>query len=96
MALRFGGLASVTLDVAPDAQQATQHVITASCFFLGIVFGAVYGAALRTPPTGTTSTVVRFSNRQIKVKRFQTTAGMVLMSLAGSRFSSDSAPRPFP
>src|SRR5262252_5869493 len=39
---------------------------------------------------------VRFSNRPIEVKRFQTiSAGTVLMSLAGSRFSSESAPRPF-
>jgi hypothetical protein len=60
---------------------------------------------------------VRFSNRPIEVKRFQTirrhgvdvasligrsrssafrlSAGTVSMSLAGSRFSSESAPRPF-
>jgi hypothetical protein len=34
---------------------------------------------------------VRFSNRPVRVKRFQT----VSISLAGSRFSSESARRPF-
>src|SRR5215813_3821213 len=38
---------------------------------------------------------VRFSNRPFGVKRFQTTHTTVSMSLAGSCFSSESAPRPF-
>ena len=38
---------------------------------------------------------VGFSNRPIEVKRFQTIPGTVSMSLAGSRFSSESALRPF-
>jgi hypothetical protein len=38
---------------------------------------------------------VRFSNRPFGVKHFQTTTAQVSMSLAGSRFSSESAPGPF-
>src|SRR5262249_7820318 len=39
---------------------------------------------------------VRFSNRPFGVKRFQTIRrSLLLMSLAGSCFSSESAPRPF-
>ena len=38
---------------------------------------------------------VRFSNRPVWVKRFQTSIAPVSMSLAGSCFSSDSAQRPF-
>ena len=38
---------------------------------------------------------VRFSNRPIGVKRFQAVQRAVSISLAGSRFSSDSALRPF-
>jgi hypothetical protein len=37
----------------------------------------------------------RFSNRPIGVKRFQTIHHYSVMSLAGSCFSSESAPRPF-
>jgi hypothetical protein len=38
---------------------------------------------------------VRFSNRPVWVKRFQTSTTPVSMSLAGSRFSPESALRPF-
>ena len=38
---------------------------------------------------------VGFSNRPFGVKRFQTITTSVSMSLAGSCFSSESAPRPF-
>jgi hypothetical protein len=38
---------------------------------------------------------VRFSNRPVWVKRFQAIHWSVSTSLAGSRFSSESAPRPF-
>ena len=37
---------------------------------------------------------VAFSNRPFGVKRFQTSTTAVSMSLTGSRFSSESAPRP--
>ena len=37
---------------------------------------------------------VRFSNRPFRVKRFQTIHPTVSMSLTGSCFSSESAPRP--
>ena len=40
-------------------------------------------------------TNVRFSNRPIWVKRFQTVHDHMSMSLTGSCFSSESAPRPF-
>jgi hypothetical protein len=45
----------------------------------------------RTPKTN----FVRFSNRPVGVKHFQKSTTAVLMSLTGSRFSSESAPRPF-
>ena len=38
---------------------------------------------------------VRFSNRPVWVKRFQTSIAAVSMSLTGSCFSSESAPGPF-
>ena len=38
---------------------------------------------------------VRFSNRPFGVKHFRLSTAQVLMSLAGSRFSSESAPGPF-
>src|SRR5262245_35694086 len=38
---------------------------------------------------------VCFSNRPVRVKRFQTIHHTMSMSLAGSRFSSESAPRPY-
>ena len=38
---------------------------------------------------------VRFSNRPFGVKRFQASANAVSRPLAGSCFSSESAPRPF-
>jgi hypothetical protein len=41
------------------------------------------------------NTDVRFSNRPFWVKRFRLSTAMVSMSLAGSCFSSESAPRPF-
>src|SRR6185312_4667453 len=42
-----------------------------------------------------TESYVRFSNRPFWVKRLRLTTAAVSMSLAGSRFSSDSAPGPF-
>jgi hypothetical protein len=43
---------------------------------------------------GTCSADVRFSNRPFRVKRFRLSTTTVLMSLAGSCFSSESAPGP--
>ena len=39
--------------------------------------------------------LVRFSNRPVGGKHFQAIRGSVSMSLTGSCFSSESAPRPF-
>jgi hypothetical protein len=58
-------------------------------------------AAMRMSPFGTKRThrdsplFVRFSNRPSGSSAFRLSTTPVSMSLAGSRFSSDSAPRPF-
>ena len=51
--------------------------------------------AVPTEPKLACTANVRFSNRPFWVKRFQTIHGTVSMSLAGSCFSSESAPGPF-
>ena len=49
---------------------------------------------LRATRPSATSLDVRFSNRPFGVKHFQTIHRRMSMLLAGSRFSSESAPRP--
>jgi hypothetical protein len=58
--------------------------------------GIVAGQTRRAEVAGYILANVRFSNRPFRVKRFQTPTIAVSMSLVGSRFSSGSAPWPFP